>query len=140
MFGKKFLLFARAALGNINGRKKTSIGELAIEDQFHITSTFEFLESEFIHTRSSMHESCCENRQRAAFFDFASRSEQFSWNFHCACIHATGHCSTATAMDAVVSASHASDGIEQHENIFARFNHASATLDHKAGEADMGLK
>src|SRR5215472_9782572 len=33
VFGKEFLLFARAAFGNVDGREQTAIGKLAVEDE-----------------------------------------------------------------------------------------------------------
>src|SRR5262249_13746605 len=57
-----------------------------------------------------------------------------------ASVDAAGHCSTAAAMDAVVSAGDASDGVEQNEYVFACFNHTSATFNHEARESNVSLQ
>ena len=76
-----------------------------------------------------------DNGQRAAFFDFAGGGEHFARNFQRARIDTAGHRAAAAAMHAVVGAGDAGDGIEQNENILARFHHAAAALDHETGQA-----
>ena len=46
--GEEFFLFASAALGNVDGREKSAVGKFPVEDQFHVTGAFEFLEDDFV--------------------------------------------------------------------------------------------
>ena len=52
-----------ARLYEVNSREDTFVGQLAIELQLGITSTFEFLEDYFIHLRTSIRQSCCNDSQ-----------------------------------------------------------------------------
>jgi hypothetical protein len=58
--------------------------------------------------------------KRAAFLDLAGGGEHLARNLQGAGVHTAGHGAAAAAMNAVVGAGHAGDGIEQHENVLAR--------------------
>ena len=55
-------------------------------------------------------------------------------------VHTTRHGSAAAAMDTVIGAGDAGDGVKENENVFARFDHSTAALDHEAGEAHVGFE
>src|SRR4051794_31529505 len=132
MLRKELLFFAGTALRNIDCREEPAVGELAVQDQLHVTRAFEFLENEFIHAGSRIHQRRGQNGQGTALFDLARRGEHLARNFQGASVDATGHSAATPTMDRVVSACYPSDGIKQDKNVFARFNHASTTLDHES--------
>src|ERR1043166_7150357 len=107
---------------------------------FHISGSLELLEDQFIHPRSSIHQRSGQNRQRAAFFDLPGGSKHLARNFERPGINTAGHRSTTAAMDAVVSSRDTGDGIQQHENVLARFDHPSATLNHESRKPNMGFE
>src|SRR5688572_12514271 len=63
------LLFARAALQDIDRRKHAAVGELAIEMDFKVAGPLELLEDDFVHPRARIDERRRDDRQRAALFD-----------------------------------------------------------------------
>ena len=138
--GEKFLLLARAALGDVNGRIEPAIRELAVEDQLHVARAFELLENQLVHARTGVHQRRGEDGQRAAFLDLARGGEHLARDFQRTGIHAAGHRAAAAAVDAVVGAGHAGDGVEQHEYILARLHDAAAALDDEARKADVRVQ
>src|SRR5207247_191732 len=66
--------------------------------------------------------------------------EHLARDFQSARIHTAGHCATTAAMNAIVGACYAGNGIKQYKNVFARLDHPAATLDHKTGEPDVGFQ
>ena len=141
VFGReKFFLLARAALGDVQGGEEPAVGELAVQDQFHVAGAFELLENQFVHARAGVHQGGGDDGQRAALLDLAGGGEHLARNFQRAGIHAAGHGAAAAAMDAVVGAGDAGDGIQQDKNVPPAFDHAAAALDDEAGEADVGFQ
>ena len=55
-------LAARAGLRDVDRRPNAAIREFSIEYEFHVTSTFELLENEFIHSRTGIDECCSHDR------------------------------------------------------------------------------
>ena len=137
---EEFLLLARAALGNVNGREQAAVGQLAVQNQLHVAGALELLENQFVHARAGVHQRRGQDGQRAALFNLAGGGEHLARNFQRAGIHAAGHRAAAAAVDAVVGAGDAGDGIQQHKDVLAGFHHAPAALDHEAREADVGFQ
>ena len=60
-----------------------------------------------------------------------SGGEHLTRDFQRASVHAASHRASTAAVNAVVGAGDAGDGVEQDEHVLATFHHAAATFDHE---------
>ena len=77
--------------------------------------------------------------KRARFFGVTRGRENFSRNFHGAGIDTAAHGASATAHRIIKSARRAGDGIEQNENVLARFDQTFGALDRQLGDTSVAL-
>ena len=61
---------------DIDGGPDTFFDQFPIEHDFQVSSAFEFLKDHLIHFASGLDQGRGDDRQRAAFFDFACRAEE----------------------------------------------------------------
>jgi hypothetical protein len=78
---KQQFFAAGTALADVDRRPNASVGQASIEDQFHITGTFELLENRFVHPAVGIDQRGSDDRQRAAFLECAGGCEQLSWEY-----------------------------------------------------------
>ena len=63
---------------------------LAVEHQFRVTRAFKFFEDHFVHADAGFDKRRGDDRQRAAFFDIASRAEKALWPLQRVGVHTAG--------------------------------------------------
>src|SRR5438477_1708188 len=73
---EELLLLTRSRRVDIDGRKDTTVREPAIEDELHVSRSFELLEDHLVHLASRVDECRGEYGQAASSFDFACGAEK----------------------------------------------------------------
>src|SRR3990170_4764010 len=74
--GKEQVLFPRAGLVEVDGREYPSLGELPVEDDFHVAGSLELLEYDLVHTAARVDKGRCHDGETPALFDVPGRSEE----------------------------------------------------------------
>src|SRR6516164_3338580 len=128
-----------SGLENINRGINPLIADLSIQHHFHISSTLELLENEFIHFRTGFDQGSGHNRERSGFFGISSGSEKLAWNFHCSGIHTAAHGAAATGHRVIESTANTGKRIHQHKDIFSCFHQPLGTLDRELSNASVAL-
>ncbi len=104
-----------------------------------LPGALEFLEDQLVHAAAGFDQRRGDDRQRAGFLGIARGGEDLSRNFHGAGIDTAAHGAAAAADRIVERASRARDGIEQDENVLARFDQPLGALDRELRDAGVAL-
>ena len=124
---------------NIDRRINALIADFAVQHHFHVAGAFEFLEDQLVHAAAGFDQRGGDDGERASFFGVARGRENFARNFHGAGVDTAAHGASATAHRIVESAGRARDGIEQNENVLARFDQTLCALDRQLRDASVAL-
>src|SRR5690606_27332499 len=76
MFRNEQFFFPGSGTADVDGRENSPFRQRTIQMKFHIARSFKFLVNHVVHPRTGINERRCQNRQAAAFFNIAGRSEE----------------------------------------------------------------
>ena len=79
-----------AGSNDIDSREDALVGQVAVELQFHITSTFELFKDHFVHFGTGVDQCGSDDSQRTAVFDVTGSTEETFGLMQGICIHTTG--------------------------------------------------
>ena len=128
---------AGAGFDDLDGWKDSHFGDGAIEVQLHVAGAFELLEDEVVHAAFGFDEGGAEEGEATAFFGVAGSSEEFAGFGEGLGIDAAAHGAAFAGLEVVVGAGHASDGIEEDDDIAAEFNEALGAVGYAFADLDM---
>ena len=137
---EKQLFATGAALKNVHGRVDVLLGDLAVEDQFHVAGAFEFLENQIVGAAVGLNERSAHDGEAAGFAGVAGAGEHAPRAFQGTGVHTAGEAALAAAVAAdgvVESAGQSRDGIQQHEDMLAGFDEAAGALHGEGGDANV---
>lgn len=107
--------------GDIDSGPDAHFGNFSIEDEFHVTGSFKFLEDKIVHTAAGFDEGGGDDGEATAFFAVAGSGEELSRFFESADIETAGHSAAAFASGGVIGTGKAGEGIEEEDDVFAGF-------------------
>src|SRR5690606_4787475 len=90
LFRQEQVLAARPGFFDVDRRKKSALGKLAVQVYFHVARTLELFENDFVHSAAGLNERSSDDRQRSAAFDIPCRAKESLRFVQCVGIHTTG--------------------------------------------------
>mgnify|MGYP007002103954 CR=1 FL=1 len=77
LFGsEQEVFYCCTGLVDCDSRENSSVGELSVQSDFHVTSSLEFLENNFVHSGTCLNERSCKDRKASAVLDVSCRTEE----------------------------------------------------------------
>ena len=128
---------AGAGFDDLDGWKDSHFGDGAVEVELHVAGAFELFEDQVVHAAFGLDEGGAKDGEAAAFFGIASGSEEFAGLGEGLGIDAAAHGAAFAGLEVVVGAGHASDGIEEDDDIAAEFDEALGAVGDAFADLDM---
>src|SRR6266516_2984828 len=130
---QQLFLAGRGAV-DVEGGEDAALGEFAVQAHLHVAGALELLEDHLVHARAGVDQCGCEDRQRAALLQVASRAEEALGRVQRGGVHTAGEDLAAGGGGEVVGARQAGDAVEQDDHVAAVLDHALGTLDGELGD------
>lgn len=128
---------AGAGFGDVDSGKESTFGDSATEDELAVPGAFKFLENDFIHFAAGVDESGSDDGDSTAGLEVTSSAEELSGPVESAGGDAAGESAALVAVEVVVSASEACDGVEEDYNVIAGKEAFKALEEDGFGESDV---
>ena len=100
---------------------------------FEVAGAFEFFVDDVVHPAAGVDQRSSNDRQRAAFFDVASRAEEALGFLQGVGVDAAGQYLSGSGLHGVVSARQTGDRVEQDDHVFFMFDQPLGLFDHHLG-------
>ena len=107
---------------------------------FRVTCSFELFENDIVHSRSCIDQSSRDDRQRSAFFDVTSRTEESLRTLQRVGVDTTREDLTRRRNDRVVCTCETRDRVEQNDNIAFVLDKAFRFLDDHVSDLNVARR
>ena len=115
---EELFVASRGAIG-IDGRVQAALGQLAVELELHIAGALELFEDDLVHLGAGLDERGRQDRQRAALFDIAGRTEELLGRIQGTGIDTTTENAATGRSSQVVRTSETRDAVENDDDVGA---------------------
>lgn len=131
------LFAAGAAGGNVYGWPEAELGGFAVEDHFHVTRAFEFLEDEIVHAGTCFDQGAGDDGEAACFFGVAGGGEDLAGLFEGSDVETACHGAACASLGGVVGTGQAGEGVHEEDYVPACFHLAFGVFDSEFGNGDV---
>lgn len=141
--GEEEFFAAGAGTKDVDGGVDEVFGEFAVEDEFHVSGAFEFLEDGVVGFGVGVDEGGAEDGEGAGFAGVASGGEESAGHFEGAGHDAAGLDAAAAGLAfvsahlVVVGSGEAGDGVHEEEDVLSALDESFGAFDAEFGEAAM---
>ena len=126
---KEQIIPARSGLRKIHRRENSALGELTVQDHFHVAGSLEFLINHIVHLGAGFNQSRSKNGKRSSLAHITGCSEKALGHVQCHRIETTGKCSSAGGLCQVVGSRQSRNGIQKNHDIALALHQTLCTLD-----------
>ena len=123
----------------VHGREDALVGQVAVQLEFHVAGTLEFLEDNVVHLGTGFRKGRGQDGERTAVLDVTGSAEEALGLLQGIGVYTAGEHLAGSRLNGIVGAGQAGDGVQQDDDVVAAFHQATGLVQNHVGHFDVAL-